>query len=434
MTAEEAILSCMLNDEVAAREGVSRLEASDFTSPERKKIFEAISKNIDEGIVPDLITVSRHCKNERVYITEISSMISSTANYHEYLRSVLEDASLRNIHLAGLRIQEVQDLGEITAALTDQVSKINNRLQNSDDYSASVTISRTLAALDQRLAGQKPGLPAPVPTLTSYTGGWQPSDLIIIAARPSIGKTAFALACVVKALEAQVAVVFFSLEMSRERIMDRLLIGRAGVDALRYRTGKLTQEEMLHINSAAGYYADQRLWIRDSGNLGLGEVEAFCMEKKREGNCDLVIIDYLQLMKTRQQKNRTRDADLAELSRGLKLMAKDLEVPVIVLSQLNREVEKRGNKRPILSDLRESGAIEQDADLVLMLYRAAYYNEQYVNIGHQEVSSIGIGEVSIVKHRNGETGTLYFTHNDSLTRISGYPSTEFEYQSFTYEH
>lgn len=434
MTAEEAILSCMLNDEVAAREGVSRLEASDFTSPERKKIFEAISKNIDDGIVPDLITVSRHCKNERLYITEISSMVASTANYQEYLRAVLEDASIRNIHLTGLRIQEVQDIEEITTTLTDQVGKIHNRLQNSDDYSASVTVNRTLKALDQRLAGQKPGLPSPIPTLTAYTGGWQPSDLIIIAARPSIGKTAFALACAQKALQDQVAVVFFSLEMSRERIMDRLLIGRAGVDALRYRIGKLTEDEMLRINSAAGYYADQRLWIRDSGNIGLGEVEAFCMEKKREGNCGLVIIDYLQLMKTRQQKNRTRDADLAELSRGLKLLAKELDVPVMVLSQLNREVEKRGNKRPVLSDLRESGAIEQDADLVLMLYRAAYYNEQYVNIGHQEVSSVGIGEVSIVKHRNGETGTLYWTHNDSLTRISGYPSTEFEYQSFTYEH
>jgi len=427
---EEAALGCMLIDEIAAREGVSRLMASDFTTIERQRIFDAIREVIDEGKSPDIITVTRKSRRDAIYITELSSMIVSTANFREYLQSVIEDASLQNIHMAGLGIQEVQDLSEIITTLTDQVSRIHNRLQNSDDYSASVTVTRTLSALDQRLAGQKPGLPTPAPTLTAYTGGWQPSDLIIIAARPSIGKTAFALACAVKALEAQVAVVFFSLEMSRERIMDRLLIGRAGVDALRYRTGKLTGEEMLRINSAAGYFADQRLWIRDSGNLGLGEVEAFCMEKKREGNCDLVIIDYLQLMKTRQQKNRTRDADLAELSRGLKLLAKELDVPVMVLSQLNREVEKRGNKRPILSDLRESGAIEQDADVVLMLYRAAYYNEQYINIGHQEISSLGIGEVNIVKHRNGETGTLYWTHNDSLTKIGGWPSTEFEYQSF----
>ena len=144
----------------------------------------------------------------------------------------------------------------------------------------------------------------------------------------------------------------------------------------------------------------------------------------------MVIIDYIQLMQTRQIKGRTRDGELAELSRSLKMLAKELNVPVIVLSQLNREVEKRSNKRPILADLRESGAIEQDADIVLMLYRAAYYGEQSVKIGNGEISSLGIGEVIIAKHRNGETGIEYWTHNDSLTRIGGYPSIEFEYQSY----
>lgn len=430
MNAEEAILSCMLNDEIAAREGASRLLATDFTTAERIKIFEAICQNLTDGLVPDLITVSRICKQERLYITDLSSRVSSTANYREYINAVIEDASLRFIQMSCLKSQASKDVEEITSALGRDINTIRNRLIATDDYSATATVTKTLEALDQRILGKKPGIITPVSKLTNITGGWQASDMVIIAARPSIGKTAFALACASKALEQGKAVIYFSLEMSRERLMDRLLIGRADVDALYYRSGKLQDKDILKVQQAGGYFADSRLWINDKGSIGLGEVEAFCLAKKKEGDCDLVIIDYLQLMKTRQVKGRTRDSELAELSRGLKMMAKDLDVPVIVLSQLNREVEKRGNKRPILADLRESGAIEQDADIVIMLYRAAYYGEQYVKIGNEEISSLGLGELILAKHRNGETGTEYWTHNDSLTRIGGYPSTEFNYQSF----
>lgn len=426
MHPEQAILSCMLNDEIASREGASRLRASDFTSPENKRVFEAICKNLTDGIRPDLITVTRICKQDAIYITDLSSMVSSTANYQEYLIAVIEESSLRKVHIAGLKIQAFRDVQEIDSVLTGELTEIRNRLQASDDYSSRATAELSMCALDERAAGRKPGLITPISMLTSYTGGWQQSDMVIIAARPSIGKTAFALACAAKALEQGKAVIFFSLEMSRARLLDRLIIGRSGVDALGYRTGRLSDDEFLRAQRAAGYYADCRLWINDKGSIGLGEIEAFCLTKKKEDNCDLVIVDYLQLMKTRSQKNRTRDGDLAELSRGLKLLAKDLDVPVIVLSQLNREVEKRGNKRPVLSDLRESGAIEQDADLVIMLYRAAYYGEQYVNVGHEEISAQGIGELSISKHRNGETGTIFWTHNDSLTRIGNYPSTDYE--------
>lgn len=429
MNAEEAILSCMLNDEIAAREGASRLIASDFTTPERTRIFEAICLNLTEGLIPDLITVSRICKQDLLYITDLSSRISSTANYREYINAVIEDGSLRAIQLSCIKIQDSRDVDEITSVLSRQINGIRNRLSASDDYSAASTVTMTLDALDQRILGKNPGIITPINRLTNITGGWQASDLIIIAARPSIGKTAFALACVSRALEQQKAVVYFSLEMSRERLMDRLLIGRAGVDALFYRAGKLPDKDLLRVQQAGDYFTDSRLWINDKGSIGLGEIEAFCLAKRKEGDCDLVIIDYLQLMKTRQVKGRTRDSELAELSRGLKLMAKDLDVPVIVLSQLNREVEKRGNKRPILADLRESGAIEQDADIVIMLYRGAYYGEQYVKVGNEEVSTLGLGELILAKHRNGETGIEYWTHNDSLTRIGNYPSIEFDFQT-----
>ena len=430
MTAEEAILACMLTDEIAAREGSSRLMASDFVLPAHIRIFTAICEDILAGILPDIVTVTRRCKQDAVQIMDLSSSISSTANYKEYIQAVIEESSLRKLKAMGVDLQNSIDINQAADDVAHELTGIHNRMLAADDYSARASVELAIKSFMDRAAGTNPGIDTPVHKLTTITGGWQSSDLIIIAARPSIGKTAFAIACMNTAISQSKSVIFFSLEMSRERIMDRMIIGRAGVDALYYRAGSLPDESYMRVKEAAAYYREAPLWIYDKGMVGIGEVEAFCLTKKKEGQCDMVIIDYIQLMQTRQIKGRTRDGELAELSRSLKMLAKELNVPVIVLSQLNREVEKRSNKRPILADLRESGAIEQDADIVLMLYRAAYYGEQSVKIGNGEISSLGIGEVIIAKHRNGETGIEYWTHNDSLTRIGGYPSIEFEYQSY----
>jgi replicative DNA helicase len=290
-------------------------------------------------------------------------------------------------------------------------------------------------ALEERVVGKNPGITTPVPKLTSYTGGWQPSDLIIIAARPSMGKTAFALACVQKAVEEDKAVVFFSLEMARERLMDRLIVGHADVDARNYKFGKLSEEDRVKVYNSAEYFKTRQITINDRGSIGLAEIEAFATAKKKEGKCDIIIVDYIQLMKVRHDKNKTRDGELSEISRGMKLMARDMNIPVIVLSQLNRQVEQRANKRPMISDLRESGAIEQDADIILLLYRAAYYNEEIIEVKGEKVASKGIGEVTIGKHRNGEIGTEYFAHNDSMTRIYPYRSQyEIDLTTANYNH
>jgi len=317
------------------------------------------------------------------------------------------------------------DVNTAMEKLTDEIGQVKNRMITGIDYSARATVELTLKAIDDRMLGKRPGIDTPLKKLTVITGGWQQSDLIILAARPSVGKTAFAISCMDMALSKGKSVVFFSLEMSRERIMDRLIIGRSKVDAYNYRTGKLTNDEILKVQNAAGYYSEVRAWINDKGIIGINDVEAFSIARKREGLCDMIIIDYLQLMQTRKEKNRTRDGELSELTRSLKLLAKELDVPIIVLSQLNREVEKRSNKRPCLADLRESGAIEQDADLVLMLYRGALYGEQFITIGNEEISTVGLGEITIAKHRNGEVGTEYFSHNDSLTRIGSWPTSEY---------
>ena len=425
MTTEEAILSCMLNDQVAAREGVARLTADDFVTTLGKDVFNAIAKNIYDGIEPDLITVSRHCRNHTVAITELSGIISSTANYREYIDILIEESSLRRIQGACADITAEPDIHKVIERLTTEASVAKNRMTTGVDYSAKSTVESTLKAMDDRMLGKRPGIDTPLKRLTVVTGGWQPANLIVVAARPSVGKTAFAISCADMAITAGKSVLFFSLEMSRELIMDRLIMGRSGIDAYNYRTGKMSNEDVIKAQNAAGYYAEARLWINDKGIIGLGDVEAFTLSKKQDGLCDMVIIDYLQLMKTRQEKGRTRDGELSELTRGLKLLAKELDVPIILLSQLNRELEKRANKRPCLADLRESGAIEQDADIVLMLYRGALYGEQFVVIGNEEVPTQGLGEVTIAKHRNGQTGTEYFSHNDSLTRIGSWPSYEY---------
>ena len=422
MTPEQAILSCMLNDIVIAKEAVSRLEVYDFVNDSNRRIFKAIQKNIVDGVVPELITVTRHCKDLAVYITELSSELSSTANYQEYISILIEEGSVRRLHESAAYLVQLNTTDEIIERVTSEVAYVENRLAGVEDYTTEKTVTKSLVSFEERAIGKNPGINTPLPNLTSYTGGWQPSDLIIIAARPSVGKTAFALSCVQRAIECSKSIVFFSLEMARERLMDRLIVGYSGVDAIRYKLGKLDERERTRVYEAAEGLKTKNIIINDRGSIGLIEIEAFATARRKENKCDMVIVDYLQLMKVRADKSRTRDGELSEISRGLKLLARDLNIPVIALSQLNRQVEQRGNKKPMLSDLRESGAIEQDADIVLLLYRAAYYGERETMIDGRNVSAVGVGEVIIAKHRNGNVGSEFFSHNESMTRITEYKS------------
>ena len=417
MNPEEAILSCALNDVVIAKEMVSRLRVTDFTDDKTIRVFKAILKNINDGVVPELITVTRHCKDLAAYVAELSSNITSTANYQEYIAIIIEEGSVRHFRNVAATITAMDNTSEIIDCLSGEIEGVESRMAGVEDYSTAKTVNKSLIALEERVIGKNPGITTPLPSLTTNTGGWQPSDLIILAARPSMGKTAFALACIMNATTEGKSVVMFSLEMARERIMDRMIVGLSGVDATRYKLGKIDEKERQRVYDAAETLKAKNIIVNDRGSIGLTEIEAFATARKKEGRCDMVIVDYIQLMKTRQDRNKTRDGELSEISRGLKLMARDLSIPVIVLSQLNRQVEQRSSRRPMLSDLRESGAIEQDADIVLMLYRAAYYGERDVTIDGRNYPSDGIGEVIIAKHRNGSVGTEFFTHNDSMTRI-----------------
>jgi len=255
------------------------------------------------------------------------------------------------------------------------------------------------------------GIPSGYIDLDRMTAGFQKSDLIILAARPSMGKTALALNIArYAAVEADVPVAIFSLEMSEEQLAERLLSAESRVDAGRLRGGYISRDDWLNINNAAGNLAAAPIFIDDSTDLTAWDIRARSRRLKREEDIGLVVIDYLQLIKSRQSAER-RDLEISEISRTLKSLAKDLKIPVIALSQLNRMLEKRGDKRPILSDLRESGALEQDADLVVFIYRDEVYNQGNM------MPNESIAEITLAKQRNGPTGTLNLAFVKSFTRF-----------------
>ena len=281
----------------------------------------------------------------------------------------------------------------------------------------------TLEQMKARIANNKngvTGIPTGLTDLDALTAGWQPGDLNIIAARPSVGKTAFALHLAISAAASGAPVVVYSLEMQGERLGDRLLCSCGpAIGAGHLRSGQLNENEQQQAYDAARYLSRLPIYVDDSPVMGMDHIRVSARLLKLKGKCGCIIIDYLQLcdMKT-DQKNRNREQEVAETSRKAKLLAKELNVPVILLCQLNRSCEGRGGHRPELSDLRESGAIEQDADVVMLLYRPALYGLPSERVS--KLPSEGLGVVIVAKHRNGETRDVYFSHNTSLTKICDY--------------
>ena len=283
----------------------------------------------------------------------------------------------------------------------------------------------TLKQMDARVAnnlGGVTGVPTGLHALDRLTAGWQPGDLNIISARPSVGKTAFALHLALAAARAGKHVLVNSLEMQGERLGDRWLCTQApDISAGHLKTGQLDADEQHQALEAARELARLPIYVDDNPKMSMDHIRSSALLQKSKGRCDMLIIDYLQLcdMKS-EQKNRNREQEVAEASRKAKMLAKELNIPVILLCQLNRECEMRGDKRPALSDLRESGAIEQDADVVMLLYRPALYGLPVER--KSKLSSEGLGVVIVAKNRNGDIGDVYFSHNSSLTKIWNYES------------
>ena len=423
--AEQAVIGSMLTDSEAVTSSIEVLKESDFYREDNKIIFSAMLNLYNRSEPIDLITVKSELeamgKIDQVggieYLAELPEKVPTTANASKYINIVHEKSILRNLIKTANEIIELgYDPTENVEDIMDGAEKkIFNLIQDRDQkgYTHIKDILVESFTKLEELYNRKQnitGLPTGFVDLDNRTAGLHGSEFILIAARPAMGKSAFVLNIATNvALRANVPVAIFSLEMSKDQMVNRILCSEAMVDSNKLRTGKLEEDDWAKLAGTIGPLSDAGIYIDDTPGISIMEIRARCRKMKLEKNIGLVIIDYLQLVQASNKRNGSREQDIAEISRSLKILAKELNIPVIALSQLSRAVEQRPDHRPMLSDLRESGSIEQDADIVMFLYRDDYY--------HEDSDKKNIAEVIIAKQRSGSTGTVDLGWLGSYTKF-----------------
>jgi replicative DNA helicase len=411
--AELAVLSSMLFDREALAVAHETLRADDFYRPDYKALFEAMTGLFSENAPVDIVTLKNRLEEKNIFdqiggryaMTALAGAVSTSANIKHYAKIVADNSTLRKVIKTASDLSSTIYEGDTPIdALLDMAEKkifdiSSNR--NTEDFSHIHDVLLTSIEKIEDIfhsGGKVTGVSTGFADFDNKTAGLQPSDLILIAARPSMGKTAFALNIAqYAAVRQNVPTVIFSLEMSKEQLVNRLLCSEAMIDAQKLRTGNLEQSDWTKIAKAVGPLSMAPLYIDDTPGISVTEMRSKCRKLKLEKGLKLVVVDYLQLM-SGGGKIESRQQEISEISRSLKAIAREVEAPVIALSQLSRACESRADHRPMLSDLRESGAIEQDADVVAFLYRDEYYNP--------ETEKKNQAEVIIAKQRNGPTGTV----------------------------
>lgn len=439
---ESVILGACLTETTAMVLVGDKLSPEMFYETKFGEIYSALLSMYHSGKAIDLVTVRAELasrgKLEAVggayELVRLAGRVASSAHL-EYHALILRQMYIRREMIAGLHTllasaaDESVDLSDALADLHRLAGHLESgAVSNNCLRDMERLMQDTLEQMDKRVENNRngiTGIPTGLRELDRLTAGWQQGDLNIIAARPSVGKTAFALHLALAAGRAGKHVLVNSLEMQGERLGDRWLCAQAAnVDAGHLKTGLLDAGERQQALEAARLLSALPVYVDDNPKMSMDHIRSSALLQKSKGRCDLLIIDYLQLCEMKSgQKNRNREQEVAEASRKAKLIAKELDIPVILLCQLNRECEMRADKRPALSDLRESGAIEQDADVVMLLYRPALYG--LTSERRSNFPSEGLGMVILAKHRNGETGDVYFGHNPAMTKIGEYvPPTE----------
>ncbi len=424
--AEEALLSAVLIDNENLFDVVDILKPEDFYKKAHERIFSAILELFSRDEPADLVTVATRLKEKdelessggAALLASIADSAPMAVNAVHYAKIIKGKASLRSLITSASSIIErcLKDRGDFEDIIDfaeNQVFQISEAKGGQSFSSLGQLIDMNIDTLEERQgsSGGLSGLSTGYSRLDALTSGLQKSDLIILAARPSMGKTAFALNIARNvAVEERVPVAVFSLEMSKDQLSMRLLTSESRIDSNRLRTGFISQEDWQNATDAAGILNEVPIFIDDTPNISSLEIRAKCRRLKMEKGLGLVIIDYLQLMKAPFHSDR-RDLEIAEISRNLKALAKELEIPVIALSQLNRMLEQRAEKRPLMSDLRESGALEQDADIIAFIYRDEVYNKEENNPNR------GKAEIIIAKNRNGSIGTAHMAFIGAYTRF-----------------
>ncbi|MCI8384624.1 MAG: replicative DNA helicase [Clostridia bacterium] len=425
LEAEQAIIGSMLTDKDAVISSVEVLKEEDFYREDNRAIYSAILNLYNRAEPIDIITVKAELESmgkfEQVggleYLAELPEKVPTTANALKYIKIVEEKATLRNLIKTA---NEIIELGydpteEVEDIMEGAEKKIFNIMQNKNQkgYTPIKDILVDSFTELEELYNRKQhitGVPTGFAELDYKTAGFHGSELILIAARPAMGKSAFALNIATNAaVKSGVPVAIFSLEMSKEQMVNRILCSEAMVDSNKVRTGKLEEDDWTKLAGAIGPLSEAEIYIDDTPGISVMEIRAKCRKLKLEKNLGMVVIDYLQLVQGSNKRGGSREQEISEISRSLKILAKEIGVPVIALSQLSRAVEQRPDHRPMLSDLRESGAIEQDADIVMFLYRDDYYN--------QDSEKKDIAEVIMAKHRGGSTGTVELLWLGSYTKF-----------------
>lgn len=422
--AEQAVLGSILVNPESITRIVDILDPEYFYRKSHQVIYAAIVDLFEKSEPVDIVTVSQLLRDQgkldsiggRQYLTDLALSVATTANVEFYAKTVSEKSLMRNLIKAGTEIVATC-YEEIDADIAvDKAERLVFGIAQRRDMNSLVPVkdivNESFARIEKRYEQKDSlsGLSTGFYDLDEMTSGWQRSDLVIVAARPSMGKTAFTLNLAQHAsVECNSPVAVFSLEMSKEQLVQRLLCSEAKIDANKLRSGFLQTNDWTALANAMGRLGEAPLFIDDSAAVSVLDIRAKCRRLKAEmKDLGLIIIDYIQLMSGRKATDN-RVQEVSEISRGLKQLARELNVPVIALSQLSRAVESRQNKRPMLSDLRESGAIEQDADLVMFIYRDDYYNP--------ESELRGEAEIIIAKQRNGPVGTVELLYQASITRF-----------------
>lgn len=434
--AEQSVLGAMLIEKEAIPKVMEILRDTDFYREAHRVIFNAMLELYNKNEAVDMITVTEILKRDNkledvggiAYVTSLANAVPTAANvtYHASIieeKSILRQLVSVSTQIASMGYEANDDVKNIIDSAESKILEISNRKKTADFTPINEIVLDSFKSIEALMGNKNglTGLPTGFEDLDNLTSGLHGSDFIILAARPSMGKTAFALNVVqnvaIRAAKkvggAPETVAFFSLEMSKEQLVQRMLCAEANIDSQRLRIGELRDEDWAMLINTADTLSSANIYIDDTAGITAMDMRSRARRLKAEHGLDLIVVDYLQLMQGSGKKNNSgdRQQEVSEISRSLKALARELDVPVIALSQLSRSVEARQVKRPMLSDLRESGSLEQDADIVAFLYREDYYNP--------ETENKNITELIIAKHRNGPVDTVNLFFHKQYTKFVG---------------
>jgi len=431
--AEEAVLGCMLINSNSVPKAIQTLDKDDFYDTKNKVIFENMLELFENNTIIDYVSlIDQLKKNKKLkevgdtpYITDLSKNAPSSENVEYYSKIVKEKFILRKIievakNISSEAFDSKEDVTDILDKAEQTLFTVSQDTQKGRFKKLEPILHDVLDIWGNRKAGKLSGIASGFNDLDNILSGFKNNDFIVIAGRPSMGKTALALNFARNiASETKYKVGFFSLEMSSDQLVERLITSEAKIDGNLVRTGRLPKNDWKKISSAANDLSQSNIYIDDSADLNIMELRAKARQLKAEKDIDVLFVDYIQLLNA-PGRQESRQQEISYISRSLKALAKELSIPVISLSQLSRAVESRTDHRPIMSDLRESGAIEQDADVVLFIYRKVVYSKNE--------EDEGLGELIVAKHRNGPTGTVKVSFIDKYVKFTNLDYSQTEYQ------